>query len=314
MIIGGEDFDTWHSIVSEHQAPQFWTAVILLTFAFALILFVVLVKQFTTPLSRLERDLRLVSEQQLNSGMMLPREYSGSREINNLSKHINSLLAELTQQHQAINRQQEDRHKFMLHLSHDLKTPLTSLQGYIDTWLLLPANERNSDLIEIAANAGQHLHQLLGQMLELEALENGQIRANWSEVYLPSLLEELQLTFAPRAKTKKVILNFKDNHGYKIQTDRQLLLRILNNLVDNAIRYTPEQGMISIRVLAGSNRDSIWLEVSDNGSGIHKHELAALKQMTKKSFAIKATQTSLPQLGVGLAIVRQLLAILKCDI
>lgn len=314
VIIGGEDFDTWQSTVSDHQAPQYWTAVILLTFAFSLVLFVLLVKQFTTPLSRLENDLRLVSEQQLDAGVMLPRQYSGSAEINNLSIHINALLGELSQQHQAINRQQEERHKFMLHLSHDLKTPLTSLLGYIDTWLLLPANERNSDLIEIAANAGQHLQQLLGQMLELEALENNQVRPNWSELYLPALLDELQLTFAPRAKSNKVILKFEDKKGYKITTDRQLLMRVLNNLIDNAIRYTPEQGMISIRALPGTKKDTIWLEVSDNGSGIHKHELTALKQMTQKPFAIAGKQSSLPQLGVGLAIVRQLLAILKCDI
>lgn len=314
VIIGGEDFDTWQSIVSEHQAPQFWTTAILIAITFALVLFVMLLKLFTAPLSRLENDLRLVASQQLNAGVVLPRQYTGSSEINQLSSHINTLLEALSQQHQAINRQQEERHVFMLHLSHDLKTPLTSLQGYIDTWLLLPPHERSSDLIEVAANASQHLQQLLGQMLELEALENGQVTPKQHPVYLPALLDELQLMFTPRANAKKITLHFEDTHQFTIKTDRQLLFRVLNNLVDNAIRYTPEQGNISIHTIADSADNKVWLQIRDNGSGMHKHELAALKQMSQKPLMLTGKQTTLPQLGVGLAIVRQLLGILLCDI
>ncbi|MCU7375841.1 hypothetical protein PEC18_34800 [Paucibacter sp. O1-1] len=64
-----------------------------------------------------------------------------------------------------------------MHLSHDLKTPLTALLGYIDTWLILPEDERDEALIQYAANSGQTLQQLLAQLLELAALENGQIDA-----------------------------------------------------------------------------------------------------------------------------------------
>ncbi|MDB2387154.1 HAMP domain-containing histidine kinase [Shewanella sp.] len=314
VIIGGEDFDSWQSIVSEHQAPQFWTTAILMTIGFAIILFMLLLKFFTAPLSRLENDLRLVATQQLNSGLVLPGKYSGSSEINQLSKHINTLLQALSLQHQAVNRQQEERHEFMLHLSHDLKTPLTSLQGYIDTWLLLPAHERSHDLIEMAANSSQHLQQLLGQMLELAALENGQVTAQWQTVTLTDILEQLHQTFAPRANSKRILLAFEDKLNLQIRTDKQLLLRILNNLVDNAIRYTPDQGIISIKTLTDNSTHRVWLQVSDNGSGMHKHELAALKQITQKPVKMAGKQSALPQLGVGLAIVRQLLTTLKCDI
>lgn len=314
VIIGGEDFDHWQSIVSEHQAPQFWTTAILIAIGFSLLLFILLLKLFTAPLSRLESDLRLVATQQLNAGVTLPGQYTGSSEINQLSGHINTLLQALSQQHQAINRQQEERHEFMMHLSHDLKTPLTSLQGYIDTWLLLEPHERTDDLIEIAAYSGQHLQQLLSQMLELAALENGQITPKWSNINLAVLLDELQLMFAPRANGKKILLDFKDDLNININTDRQLLLRILNNLVDNAIRYTPEQGVISIQTLHDKSTNKVWLEVSDNGTGMHKHELAALTRGTQMPLAMTAHQTALPQLGVGLAIVRQLLSILKCEI
>ncbi|WP_076416748.1 HAMP domain-containing sensor histidine kinase [Shewanella sp. UCD-KL12] len=318
VIIGGEDFDTWQSLVSEHHTLKIWGGILLSSIIFALMLFALLAKYFTSPLSRLEHDLRLVETQKLDDGLSLSHEYKGSIEIRQLSQHIKRLLNEISEQHQSINRQQQARHDFLLHLSHDLKTPLTSLQGYIDTWLLLPPNERSSDLIKIAANSGQYIQQLLSQMLELAALENGQITPEFKDTDLNSLLQELKLYFAPRAKTQKVELKFELIEQITVNTDPQLLMRVLSNLVDNAIRYTPSGGAISISLrhsaeeVRQQNPEHIWLSVSDNGSGMHKHELQALQQMqTKPNFK---RIDSLPQLGVGLAIVRHLLGLLECKI
>ena len=192
VIIGGEDFDMWQSLASEHQAPRIWGGMLIGAGIFALLLFALLARYLTAPLSRLEQDLRLVENQRLDDGLSLSHDYRGSIEIRQLSLHIKRLLNEISEQHQAINHQQQARHDFMLHLSHDLKTPLTSLQGYIDTWLLLPADERSSDLIEIAANSGKYIQQLLSQMLELAALENGQITPDLKETKLSLLMEELK--------------------------------------------------------------------------------------------------------------------------
>ncbi|QFU21039.1 HAMP domain-containing histidine kinase [Shewanella eurypsychrophilus] len=317
VIIGGEDFDMWQSLVSEHQAPRIWGGMLLGVMVFSLILFALLARYLTSPLSKLEKDLRLVESQKLDEGLSLSHDYRGSLEVRQLSHHIKRLLNKISEQHQAINRQQQARHDFMLHLSHDLKTPLTSLQGYIDTWLLLPTNERSSDLIEVAAKSGNYIQQLLSQMLELAALENGQIEPDVKETELSLLLQELKLYFTPRADTQKVQLDFDLNLELSVLTDPQLLLRILSNLVDNAIRYTPSGGVVSIKVIsapteAQQQSDHIWLSVSDNGSGMHKHELQALQQLrSKPSFK---RNDALPQLGVGLAIVRQLLTLLQCNI
>ncbi|MFT5235496.1 MAG: signal transduction histidine kinase [Shewanella sp.] len=319
VIIGGEEFDMWQSLVSEHQAPRFWIGVVLASIVFALALFALLAKYLTSPLSRLEHDLGVLGSHNINDGLCLPDDYRGSREIQQLSLHINQLLEKIRQQHQAINRQQQVRHDFMLHLSHDLKTPLTSLLGYIDTWLLMPVNERNSNFIEIAANSGRHIQQLLSQMLELAALENGQITPELKRVELTPLMHELVLIFAPRAKKQKVELDFDLSSNLIVMTDPQILMRVLSNLIDNAIRYTPAGGRITIKPLAHKSEEllyindkPIWLCVSDNGSGMHKHELRALKQLKSKP---KFNRNDvLPQLGVGLAIVRQLLGLLKCNI
>ncbi|MFC1520726.1 sensor histidine kinase, partial [Pseudomonadota bacterium] len=97
----------------------------------------------------------------------------------------------------------------------------------------------------------------------------------------------------------------------QVYTDPQLMRRILNNLVDNALRYTPKGG--TIKVYSESLNGQSWLAVKDTGAGMHKHEVEALKQLSMQQLSFEPNQT-LPQLGVGLAIVRQLLGLLKCRI
>ncbi|MFS1424815.1 MULTISPECIES: sensor histidine kinase [unclassified Shewanella] len=311
VIIGGEDYDSWQALINSENQPKLWGATIGFWIIFALMLFVLLLGFFTQPIKKLASDLNQLKDSPLSGTLALPNRYNGSEEIRVLSDNINHLLHKISQQHQQVKRQQQAKHDFLLHLSHDLKTPLTSLLGYIDTWLLLPPAERQPELIEYAANSGQNLQQLLAQLLELAALENGQISAQISQINLREVLLDLKQTFAPRAQKLGILLDFNIADELQVYTDPQLMRRILNNLVDNALRYTPKGG--TIKVYSESLNGQSWLAVKDTGAGMHKHEVEALKQLSMQQLSFEPNQT-LPQLGVGLAIVRQLLGLLKCRI
>ncbi|MCT7942015.1 HAMP domain-containing sensor histidine kinase [Shewanella holmiensis] len=311
VIIGGEDYDSWQALINAENQPKIWGATIGFWVIFALILFVILLRYFTRPIHKLAQDLNALKTLPISENLTLPERYRGSLEISQLSEHINHLLQEIQQQQQQVKRQQQAKHDFLLHLSHDLKTPLTALLGYIDTWLILPADERDAVLIQYAANSGQTLQQLLAQLLELAALENGQIHAQLQQVELASLLNEVEKTFAPRAKNLGISLQFKLERPSQTYTDPQLMRRILNNLVDNALRYTPKGG--TIQIINQQYQGQQWLAVRDTGAGMHQHEVEALKQLSIQPAHFSHNQP-LPQLGVGLAIVRQLLGILKCRI
>ncbi|PKG78829.1 sensor histidine kinase [Shewanella sp. Actino-trap-3] len=311
VIIGGEDYDSWQTLINAENQPKIWGATIGFWIIFALVLFVILLRYFTRPIQKLAQDLTELKNTPMSDKLMLPQRYRGSLEISQLSHHINHLLQEIQLQQQQVKRQQQAKHDFLLHLSHDLKTPLTALLGYIDTWLILPENERDQALIQYAANSGQTLQQLLAQLLELAALENGQIDAQLQQVNLSELLCDIEQTFTPRAKKLGVQLDFDINHASQIYTDPALMRRILNNLVDNALRYTPAGG--KIQIINALHNGQQWLTVRDTGAGMHQHEVDALKQLSMTTLSFEANQ-SLPQLGVGLAIVRQLLGLLKCRI
>lgn len=322
VIIGGEDYDSWQALINAENQPRIWGATIGFWGIFALLLFVMLLRYFTRPIHKLAHDLNALKSRPMTENLTLPERYRGSLEISQLSQHINHLLQEIQLQQQQVKRQQQAKHDFLLHLSHDLKTPLTALLGYIDTWLILPAAERDEALIQYAANSGQTLQQLLAQLLELAALENGQINAQLQRVELADLLSHVVQTFTPRAKKLGVKLNFTNIKSTQILTDPQLMRRILNNLIDNALRYTPSGGEITIftqqELTDGQYQQ--WLAVKDTGSGMHQHEVEALRQLSLSQTAVQQDKLTfdnnqtLPQLGVGLAIVRQLLGLLKCKI
>ncbi|QIR13463.1 sensor histidine kinase [Shewanella aestuarii] len=318
VIIGGEDYDSWQALITAENKPKIWGATIGFWVVFALILFVMLLRYFTRPVQKMAQDLTRLTNQPMQPNLALPQRYSGSAEISQLSHHINQLLHEIQQQQQQAKRQQQAKHDFLLHLSHDLKTPLTALLGYIDTWLILPNEKRDAELIQYAANSGQTLQQLLAQLLELAALENGQIEAHVKQVDLNELLAQVKQTFTPRAESLNVSLKLENPNSQLILTDPQLMRRVLNNLVDNALRYTQSGGTISIYTQLKD--EQLWLTVEDTGAGMHQHEVEALIQLSLSQFESKPAyvkynnDSSLPQLGVGLAIVRQLLTLLKCHI
>ncbi|WP_351075657.1 HAMP domain-containing sensor histidine kinase [Shewanella sp. CAL98-MNA-CIBAN-0140] len=261
VIIGGEDYDSWQTLINAENQPKIWGATIGFWIIFALVLFVILLRYFTRPIQKLAQDLTELKNTPMSDKLILPQRYRGSLEISLLSHHINHLLQEIQLQQQQVKRQQQAKHDFLLHLSHDLKTPLTALLGYIDTWLILPENERDQALIQYAANSGQTLQQLLAQLLELAALENGQIDAQLQQVNLSELLCDIEQTFTPRAKKLGVQLDFDINHASQIYTDPALMRRILNNLVDNALRYTPAGG--KIQIINALHNGQQWLTVRD---------------------------------------------------
>ncbi|MBR9727545.1 ATP-binding protein [Shewanella intestini] len=322
VIIGGEDFDSWQTLIQAENQPQVWGATIGFWIVFALLLFVILLRYFTRPIDKLAKELHQLQSGAASGDLQLLQRARGGGEISQLSDNINTLLIQIHQQQQQVKRQQQAKHDFLLHLSHDLKTPLTALLGYIDTWLILPKDSRDPALIQYAANSGQTLQQLLGQLLELAALENGQIHAQLQQIELTDLLADIEHTFTPRANKLNVSLNFSHIQSTSIYTDPQLMKRIINNLIDNALRYTPADGEISI--YTQTQGDKQWLAVKDTGSGMHQHEVEALRQLSMNQnedteYKVENTlnfehDQPLPQLGVGLAIVRQLLGLLQCKI
>ncbi|MBT1444024.1 HAMP domain-containing histidine kinase [Shewanella sp. JM162201] len=297
VIIGGEIYDSWHALLTNDIQSRGLGAGMLLAIGFVMALFLLLAKVLSAPLKRLSRDLDQL--RQAGQGQAtLPGHYGGGAEIDSLATNINALLGTLSAQHQKLASQQAARQQFLLHLSHDLKTPLTSLLGYLETYLITAEKQRDIGWLEAGMRSGEKLKSQLGELLELAALENGQIRVNSRLTPLKPILDELEQCFAPKARQKQIRLNIAKPGELQLHTDPQLLGRVLSNLLDNALRYTPRGGEISISIQSG---EQITLSVRDTGPGMGAEQQAAWQT---------PADGELPQLGVGLSIVRQLTGLL----
>jgi hypothetical protein len=200
------------------------------------------------------------------------------------------------------------RRELVANVSHDLRTPLATMQGYIETLLLkdesLSAEERRNYL-KIAVSHCERLSKLISDLFELAKLEADDRVVHSEPFSLSELVQDIVQKFALTARERKITI--VTNIGQEIPfayADIAMIERVLENLLDNALRYTPEEGSISI-VLTDHDREKITVQVSDTGCGIPEYALPRIFDrfyQTDRSRKGKSSHS-----GLGLAVTKKIL-------
>jgi two-component system, OmpR family, phosphate regulon sensor histidine kinase PhoR len=197
------------------------------------------------------------------------------------------------------------RRDFVANASHELRTPLTSIRGFVealeDGALDEPATARRF-LAKIRTHADR-MTALVRDLLDLSRLESGDQTPAWSEVSPAALAAEVAGTFAEIVGRKRLALETTDAGAPTVVTDAERLRQICENLVDNAVKYTPEEGSVEI-VTRPSGEGGAVIEVRDNGPGIPAEHLPRLFERFYR--VDRARSRELGGTGLGLAIVRHL--------
>jgi signal transduction histidine kinase len=162
------------------------------------------------------------------------------------------------------------RREFVANISHDLRTPLTSLLGYLET-LSLKADrltmEENKQYLNIALRQGNKVRHLSQQLFELARLEHGGIKPQPETFVLAELVQDVAQKFDLAIATRNIGLQLDLATGLPpITADLSMIERVLTNLLDNAIRHTPEGGLI--RLTARRSGPEFIVEVADSGPGV----------------------------------------------
>lgn len=204
------------------------------------------------------------------------------------------------------------RHEFVANVSHELKTPLAVIKACVETLqdgaIDDPAN-RNSFLDQVNENADR-LHNLILDLLNLARIESGSQSLEIQTVVISDLVRDCIEHLRPRAEAKRQtieILAPPEPSAAEIRTDEEALRQMLENLVDNAIKYTPDEGRIRIRWYGRG--DQICFEVEDNGIGIPEVDLPRIFERFYR--VDKARSREMGGTGLGLAIVKNLAQILR---
>ena len=259
----------------------------------------------TRPLAALNRAMRAFRQGGL-ARSAIGRRLPGwkSREVDELQQGFVALAETVADQMDQIRSAEETRRDLIAQIAHDLKTPLASLQGYLETWLLQHPDAGERHYIEVALRNGRQLHRLVEQLLELARLDAGQESLSPEPVAVVELAHDVMAKFALEAEQRGVRLAVEATApGVQVEADIAKLERVFANLVENALRHTKAGGEVRLSIAESSH--GVSLELSDTGAGIASEHLPHIFEPRYRGGSRPGDGAT--HLGLGLAIVRRLL-------
>ena len=237
-----------------------------------------------------------------------------NNEVHFLGATFNDMVVQINQQFSLLTENDRIRRELLAHLSHDLRTPLATMQGYIETLAIkgeqLSPVEQQDYLATVQRNVSQ-LKRLIDQIFELAHLENGQVTVNLETFVIGELLYDIIAKFTLKATEKNITLRLEPQTcQYMVYSDIAKLERIVTNLLENAIRHTDIDGEIVITVSQQSSQ--VKVSVTDNGSGISKEDIAYIFDARYR--ASNAIEDNTQHAGLGLAISQKLSQVLHSEL
>jgi len=253
---------------------------------------------------------------QMASGNLRARlRHTGRGEFGVLSAHLNEtgeklefLRERLESEQFEMEKLEQVRKDFVANVSHELRTPLASIQGYTETLLDGAVSDpaHNTRFLHIIRQNAERLTRLTADLLVLSRVEQGQQKFNFGSYYINRLLDADLEMMRPIAQNKSIQLEFEPAPDEsEVYCDPEAVHQILTNLLDNAIKYTPDGGRVVVGASAtAAGKDHVEVFVHDSGMGIPPSELPRLFERFYR--VDKARSRALGGTGLGLAIVKHL--------
>ena len=201
------------------------------------------------------------------------------------------------------------RQDFVANVSHELKTPLTSINGYAETLLEGAIHDPNinSRFVEKIQKNSHRLYFLVKDILSLAKLESEHAHLNCVNKSWDKIIEQVLCQYEETCLKKKIRVSYKSQKGFQIHADPEFMRQILDNLLSNALRYTLPSGRVSIDI---EEQGSFGvLRVTDNGIGIPENDL---ERIFERFYRVdKDRSRELGGTGLGLSIVKHLVSIMN---
>ena len=318
VIIGGEIYDSILSGLEKSQSMREFALFAVSCLVFLLVALLVLFRYLTAPLKRLSEDMDKVREADFHRDRVHRKlgvwKEESHNEVQRLGVAFTEMLAHIDGQFSQLEQLDNQRRVLLADLSHDLRTPLANLQGYIETLALNADKLSEQDrkrFVDISLKNARNLKHLIDQIFELAYLEGGQVTLNQESFPLGELLLDIAAKFSLKAQDKDIELSVEpDQFDYHVFADIGKLERVLTNLLENAIRHTPENGKVILKV--SQQGDKLRLDIKDTGIGISDKEIAFI--FDARYQATNSEKDSCLHAGLGLAICKKLMALLNSDL
>jgi len=209
----------------------------------------------------------------------------------------------------ALKKLETAKSMFVSMVAHEVKSPLAAIEGYLDVILSGAAgvdSPKARSMIERALVRARTLRTMISELISLVAIETGKFTFKRSPMDLGDVLKEVVETYREKAEQKQITLDLTCEQGaayHRILADRQAMLSVFGNLVDNAIKYTNEGGRVGVRLATDGNY--VQATVEDNGIGMSPDET---ERVFDEFYRARNEQTAkVPGTGLGLTLVKRLL-------
>ncbi len=241
----------------------------------------------------------------INNESILQASYAPFMDRNGDVEGIIILLQDVTKHQKLENMRKE----FVANVSHELKTPLTTIKSYTETLLdgIIDDRDLSINFLQVVDSETERMARLVRDLLQLSDLDFQQSKWNKKAVDLREIIEEIILKLDVSVKNKKQqvhlnLNNLKENDTM-IYADKDRMGQVILNLLGNSIKYTPEGGHIKIGICV--REDKLILEIEDNGIGIPEGDLARIFERFYR--VDKARARELGGTGLGLSIAKEII-------
>lgn len=260
------------------------------------------------PISEINVAMKKIAEGNLD--YRLEKTYKS--EMGEVFKNYEEMRLKLKESTDELREKEEHNRELVSNISHDLKTPITSIKGYVEGILdgIADTPEKMDRYIKTIYNKANDMDRLINELAIYSKIDSNRVHYNFQKInvsdYFNDCVEEVGLDL----ESKNIKLNF-DNlipDDTIVIADPEQMKRVINNIIGNSVKYmdkdlTKEEGMIEIRLL--DDQDSIRIEIEDNGRGIAAKDLSKVFERFYRTDASR--NSSRGGSGIGLSIVKKII-------
>lgn len=257
----------------------------------------------TKNLGRISAAIREFKNGNLNARVNL----SGSGELAEFADTYNDMANTIVSNIEEMKTMDHLRRELIANVSHDLRTPLATIQGYLETILIKSdhlSEDEKQKYMKTVLSSTERLRKLVEELFELSKLEARETKPNPEPFSIAELVQDVQQKNLLHANKKGIKLNATFPYDLPFAyADIGMMEKVMQNLIENAIKFTEEDGTINI--LLSPNQNSILVKVRDNGCGINENELPHIFDRFSQGKRISQNDG----VGLGLAIVHKILEV-----
>lgn len=309
IILGGEKHDGVAAAIRSSYVLRLgaWSigGVLALTFLCAIAVFSLLTKR----LHKLTCEIEAFGNQSTLAGEMASAKRASRDEIATLENVFERMSGRIGTQVEKLEQSDTHRREAVSNVSHDLRTPLAALQGYLET-LLMKEGQLNPDeqrrYLTTALKHAERLGKLISALFELAKLDSREMQLALEDFSPGELAQDVVQQFQLAAQNKNVTIKVLSAEQVPfVRADIGLVERALENLIENALHYTPQGGLIEVALKTQANR--VEVQVKDDGEGIGPEDLPRIFERSYRAHdRARKTGSEDSGAGLGLAITRRI--------